>query len=285
MTNRPDRQQLLDEARRYDELGDTYNAVKLYKRLVKLEPDWVAPYLALGRIYRRRREWKPTFHYFKKTVALQPDQREAWWSIGIAATALRKSRVARSVWSKFGMQDLPKIPEGLRLEYDQTFEILWMIPLDAARAQIRSIPHPASGFRYKEVVLYERKPVGHHIVDRRRVPVYAELGSFKSSPYQTFSCLLHTTDPDSLRRLERLCYNAGLGFEIWSNAARSMVIDNPQAFPEYYGRSILPPESEEEASEAEALIAIAAVHEAEVQRVLNDWQIITLAQYSDLRRY
>lgn len=281
----PDKQQLFEEARRYDEAGDTYNAVKLYKRLIKIDPDWLEPHAALGRIYHERREWKPAYHYLKKTVALQSDLREAWWRIGIAATALKKTRVARSVWAKFGITSLPKSPEGLRLQYDNTFEILWMMPLDPARAQLLSIPHPASGFRYKEVVLYERKPIGHHIVDRKRIPVYAELGTFKTSPYQTFSCLLHTSAKEAISRLERLCFNSGIGFEVWSNSARSMVIDNPQAFPEYYGRSFFADQNLDEIPDSSSLIAMAAVHEAEVHRVLNDWQIITFGEFSDLRQY
>lgn len=280
----PDHKQLFEEAERYGRLGDVYHAVKLYKRVMKLEPEWPAPYLALGRIYHSRREWKPAFYYFKKTVAFLPELREAWWCLGIAATALKKWRVARSVWAKFGLSELPGNPEGLRLTYDGTFEILWMSAIDPARARILSIPHPASGFRFRDEVLYERKPVGHHIVANRRVPVYAELGLVKRSHYRTYSCLLHNASAEQIQRLEKLCYDARLGFEIWSNAARSMVVNNPQAFPEYYGRSILPAE-EKDIPEDHALIAIAAMHQAEVLHVLDAWQVIALGQYSDLRGY
>lgn len=280
----PDHNQLFEEAERYSKLGDVYNAVKLFKRVIKLAPDWPSPYLALARIYHQRREWKPSFYYFKKTVAFLPDLREAWWCIGIAATALKKWRVARSVWSKFGLSDLSKTPEGLRLAYDGTFEILWMSPIDPARGHVLSIPHPASGFRFRDEVLYERKPIGHHIVNRKRIPVYAEMGCFKRSHYQTYSCLVHNTSGEQIQQLEKLCYDARLGFEIWSNAARSMIVDNPQAFPEYYGRSILPPE-EGNTKQDHALIAIAAIHQAEVLHVLDAWEVITLGQYSDLRAY
>ena len=279
----PDHKQLFEEAERYGKLGDVYHAVKLYKRIIKLEPDWPAPYLALGRIYHQRREWKPAFHYFKKTVAFLPELREGWWCLGIAATALKKRRIARSVWSKFGLSQLPGKPEGLRLTYDNTFEILWMSAIDPAQARILSIPHPASGFRFRDEVLYERKPVGHHIVSNRRVPVYQELGIMKRSHYRTYSCLLHHASAKQIQQLERLCYDARLGFEIWSNAARSMVIDNPQAFPEYYGRSILP--AQEETPDDHALIAIAAMHQVEVLHVLDAWEVISLGQYSDLRAY
>jgi hypothetical protein len=64
-----------------------------------------------------------------------------------------------------------------------------------------------------------------------------------------------------------------------------MVVDNPQAFPEYYGRSILPDEKTDDSVQDHALIAIAAIHQAEVLHVLDAWQVIALGQYSDLRRY
>lgn len=280
----PDYKQLFEEAQRYEQLGDVYNAVKLYRRVVKLAPDWEQPYVALGRMYHLRREWKPAFHYCKKAVALAPAERDTWWLMGIAAAGLGKDRIARSVWAKFGLGKIKRVPEGLQLAYDGTFEILWMMPRSVTHAQVLSIPHPASGFRYRDVVLYDRRPVGHHIVDKKRVPVYPELGCVKRSPYQTFSCLLHDVTPEQLQRLEQLCYQAGLGFEIWSNAARAMVVRNPSAFPEFYGRSILPSDAVA-GPQDHALVAIAAIHQAEVLHVLDAWQIIALGQYSDLRGY
>lgn len=272
-----------EEAKRYAEKDDVYHAVKLYKQLVKRLPDWPEPYLALGRIYHERKEWKPSFYYFKKALSFLPDQREAWWSLGIAATALQKRRLARSVWSKFGIDKLKNTPEGLRLSYDGTFEILWMKAIDPARAHILSIPHPDSGFRFRDVVLYERKPIGYHIVDRKRIEVYKELGVFKQSPFDTYSCLLHDVNSKQINQLERLCYDAKLGFEVWSNAARGMVVDHPNSFPEYYGRSILP--EGEQNNKDHALVAIAAIHQAEVIHVLDAWQVIALGQYSDLKSY
>ncbi|MEZ4984121.1 MAG: hypothetical protein R2795_03635 [Saprospiraceae bacterium] len=280
----PDYKQLFEEARRYEELGDVYHAVKLFKRVIKLAPDWMPPYQSLGRIYHQRREWKPSFHYNKKTIALAPSDKDAWWMMGMAAAALKKEGVARSVWSKFGVLPIAKTPEGLQLTYHGTFEILWMQALDPAKAVVLSIPHPDSGFRYRDQVYYDRRPVGYHIVDKKRIPVYAEMGWVKHSPFQTFSCLLHTVTPEQLLQLEKLCYHAGLGFEIWSNAARGMVLKNPNAFPEYYGRSILPPETET-THQDHALVAIAALHQAEVLHVLNTWQVISLGVYSDLRGY
>lgn len=279
--NEQDWQQLLDEAARYEQLGDVYTAIKLYKHLIRLNAARIEPYQRLGLLYQQRREWKPAFHYHKKAVALEPSSRELWWRLGIAATGLNKLKLAGSVWSKFGQTAMSASPEGLQLSYDGGFEILWMKALDPARAQIQSIPHPASGYRYREIVLYHRVPVGYHVVSRRRVPVYEELGSWKKSPFQTFSCLLHTEEPAAVQQLEELCRQAGLGFEQWSNATRSLVLNHPRAFPEFYGRDVLPANP----TAPHCLVAIAGLHQAEVQHILNNWQIVTLAHYSDLRGY
>ena len=272
---------LYEEALRYERAGDSYMAIKLYKRLIKLSPEWLKPYQHLGQIYKIRREWKPAFHYWKKTVALDASDQEAWWSLGISATALKKRRLAQSVWSKFGLTNLKKKPKGLRLTYDGGFEILWMMPSNPASGIILSIPHPASGFRFRDVMLHDRKPVGHHIVNQRRVPVFEELGRFKRSPFRTFSCLLHTSDNKAIRQLEELCHTAQLGFEVWSNSTRTTSMAGREAFPEYYGHDIIPREEEGETT----LVAMAAIHEIEIQRILDNWQIICLEHYSDLRGY
>lgn len=278
----PDHQMLFETARRYDEGGDLYHAVKLYKKVVKLAPDWAPPYRALGKIYRKRCEWKPAYHYWKNTVSLESEDREAWWQLGLAAVGLNKLGIAQSVWNKFGLGRLNhKKPLGLRIEHQDGFEVLWMQTLDAGRCRILSIPHPGSGLRYRHTMLYDRRnQAGTHVVARRRVPIYEGVAALKASPYQTFSCLLHTGEEGMISRLEQLCYEAGIGFEVWSNAARVMTPESQAAFPEYYS-DLLPKDKDKNS----ALIALAAIHPAEVDRVLNDWQIITLGKFSDLRSY
>jgi tetratricopeptide (TPR) repeat protein len=286
--NDPNHWALYEEALRYDKVGDVYTAVKLLKKVIRLVPDWPESFVALGRIYHRRREWKPAFHYWKKAVALDADDREAWWHLGLAATGLGRKRVSTTVWGKFGFNDIALIqPLGLELKTPDGYEILWMQPMDASRGRILSIPHPASGMRYRDLMLYDRRSQrGTNVVQRRRVPIFQALDRLKRSPYQTFSCLLHTSDEKSIRRLEQLCFEAGLGFEVWSNASRAIQL-NPtlasdaerKAFPEYYS-DLLPREDH-----GTTLAALAAIHPAEVERCLNDWQIITLAAFSDLKHH
>lgn len=277
----PNHLALFEEARRYDERGDPYTATKLYKKIIRLVPDFVPAYECLGRLYHKRCEWKPAFHYWKKALALDADLREAWWKLGLAAVGLKKMRIAQSVWGKFGLEHATqKHPVGLRITHPDGYEILWMQALDPARGRIISIPHPGSGLRYRETMLYDRRAQrGTHVVAGRRIPIYEAISSLKSSPYATFSCLLHTADEKAIRQLEQLCYDAAIGFEVWSNANQAMLLERTQAFPEYY-QDILPRPAGDT-----TVVALAALHPAEIERLLNNWQIISLQQYSDLRCY
>ncbi|MEL7163291.1 MAG: hypothetical protein AAFN92_21215 [Bacteroidota bacterium] len=279
---------LYEEALRYDKVGDVYTSVKLLKKVTRIAPEWPEGFAALGQIYHRRREWKPAFHYWKKTVALDADDRNAWWHLGLAAVGLNRMRVASSVWDKFGFTKVAlNKPLGLELKGADGYEILWMQPLDAGRGRILSIPHPGSGMRYRDLMLYDRRDQrGSNVVDRRRVPIYASLDRLKRSPFLTFSCLLHTSQPAAIRQLEKLCFEAGLGFEVWSNASRTTRMNRDAAtqtekdnFPEYYNDLVPRPDH------GTSLVAIAAIHPAEVERVLNAWEIISLAGFSDLRSY
>lgn len=277
----PNHWQLFEEARRYDEGGDPYHAIKLYKKVIRLEPEFADAYRALGRVYSGRKEWKPAFHYWKKALALAADDREAWWKLGLAAVSLKKMGLAKSVWTKFGYDKISfDHPLGLRIKHQDSYEILWMQPLDAARCRIMSIPHPGNDLRYRQMMLYDRRGwQGSSVVNGKRIAVYDAVTSLKYSPYETFSCLLHTGSEKKVRQLEKLCFEAGLGFEVWSNATRAMSIERKNAFPEYYQDLI--PKAETDTT----LVAMAAIHPAEIERVLNDWQIISLGQYSDLRAY
>lgn len=284
----PNHWALYDEALRFDKVGDVYTAVKLLKKVTRVCPDWPDAFAALGNIYHRRREWKPAFHYWKKTVALDADDREAWWHLGLAAVGLGRMRVAATVWSKFGFEKTRlDLPLSLEVKGANGYEILWMQPLDASRGRILSIPHPGSQLRYRDMMLYDRRQqTGTNVIDARRIAVHPSLGRLKRSPYQTFSCLLHTSSKKAISQLEKLAFEAGLGFEVWSNASHATRFHKSQAsetekdaFPEYYNDLVPRPDH------GTALVAIAAIHPAEVERTLNDWQIVSLEGYSDLKKY
>lgn len=274
---------LFEEALQYDQQGDTYNAVKLYKKLTKLAPQWAPPYQRLAAIYKYRMEWKPALHYTKRSLAIDPAYKPGWWDLGIAATALKKWRIARNVWGKFGKTPTAgwtPDPVSIRLSYGERYEIMWANSLDPARAAIQNIPHPASDRRFRDVVLYDRVVKGYQVIRNKRFPVYEELGLYKRSPYQTYSCRLETSGNDDVNLLGQLCQDADLGFEVWSNAVQQYNTSGKQRVPEYYG-----PDPSWEVPEAGVIVAIAARREKHVLQVLRSWNVISLATFSNLESY
>ena len=275
-----DIEQSFFEAKRYEDTGDEYNAIKLYKRIVRKESGWLLPFLRLGFIYKQRGEWKPSLHYYKKAVAISSSAQTAWWDLGIAATALRKRRLARSIWNKFGYDEeefgLPS-PISIRLAYDKKYEILWGRALDPARCLISSIPQPASGFRFRDILLFDQPEKGSHLVGNRRFPVFESLGLYKRSHYRTYSCVIREADKDDVDLLEQLCREADIGFEVWSNATRHYHRSSLLK-PEYYHH----PHLEEENPEA-LLIALAARRKKEALGVLASWEIISLKTFDNFK--
>lgn len=270
---------LLAQARDYDSRGDVYNAVKLYKRCIKVAPEAVEPYVCLAEIYKKRAEWKPALHYAKKALSMDASLADTWWTLGITAVALGKERLAKSVWSKFGSSKPRGALISLQLTHSGIFEMIWAKPLDPARAQITSIPHPDSDRHYLDIVVFDRQVIGYNVANRRRYPVHAELGIQQRSLYFTFSCWLETPDKKDIQTLERLCVEAHLGFEIWSKAAKVQKRAYHDKLQEFYSGDLFQKEEEN------LLIAIAARQEAHVERVLSAWTIITLKQYYALERH
>lgn len=276
---------LYEEALKYDESGDVYNAIKLYKRVVKLADGWFLPYSRLQMIYKARQEWKPAYHYTKRALALDTKHTGLWWDLGIAATALKKWRIAKSVWNKFAAPFT--FPENKRstfsicLTYNGQFELIWVRPLCPARAEILSIPQPESQRCYGDLILYDRRELkGYNVANNRKMPIFDYLGLWKHSKYSTFSCWLHTDNQKDVQALETLCQNAGMGFENWSNNTWNSSKNIRKKKPEFYNL----PELNNHSSEKQ-WIAIAAISRREVEKTLGTWQLISLKEYSDLSQY
>lgn len=273
-------QTLYLNASNYDRKGDVYNAVKLYKRIIRLNADWSPPYYQLGLIYKNRQEWKACLHYHKKFLARDSSVRQAWWNLGIAASALKKWRIARNVWNKFGLSPTGANPHCIQLKTANLFELFWVQSLDPARGRISNIPFPASDRRYGDIVLFDNEIVGYNVVNNRRVPIYPELGLFKRSVYRTWSCLLIGASKKDIQTLEQLCQNASLGFEIWSNASRAYSPQFESHLPEYYSPTDLT-----ETPEEGVIVALAGKREKAIVDTLNSWEVISLKQYTGLYHF
>lgn len=275
----PELRALYEEACQYEAARDHYNAVKLYKRIVKEARYWAEPVIRLGEIYKYRQEWKPALYYNKKAVSLDAGNQSAWWNLGIAATAMKKGRLARNVWAKFGMSaDEPSLgPVSVRLHSQGQFEILWASSLGPARAVIRNIPHPNSGRRYGDIVLFDNAVRGHHTSDAYRLPVFDELGLLKRSHYKTFSCVLQSPDSRDVKTLQRLCREENLGFEVWANASRAFASQYFGDTPEYYFHNF--------EAQPELLVAVASPDKESALEVLDSWKVISLKEYTNFEAH
>lgn len=273
--------QLYADGLAYEAAGDSYTAIKLFKKIIRLDKHWPPAYARLGTIYKDRGEWKPAHYYCKKALALDSAQPDIWWALGISATALKKRGIAKSVWSKFGLENFkPGGPTCIRLRYQKQIEILWVRPIDPARGEIINIPHPNSDRRYRDLIIFDKEVIGHNVVGRRRVPIMDELSLYKRSGYRTFSCDLYTQEEKHLLSLEKLCAEHGLGFEIWSNSTQQLIPTTEKVLPEYFSRDMLP-----NTESNGCIAAFGALEMVDVQTVLESWRVVSLQRYGEVQRY
>lgn len=271
-------QQLLQAAHQYEQLGDVYHATKLYRAVIKLAPEHVFPYQQLSKIYRQRREWKPTLYYSQEAVKRKTQEDQIIWNnLATAATALSKWKVAKTALQKVAAK-IPKHsshPIPVRIHtYTRRSEIVWALPLRQLCAKIISIPSPESGRRYGEIVLYDWKSQEKQIIGNKAHRVFLEIERFKKSFYRTFSVLIHTDNKTSIHKLAELCHNQQLGFENWSNLQNQLATRSENRAAEYY-ESV-----QQEENLGYQLIAMAALEKREVKEILKIWQLITLQEYS-----
>ncbi len=268
----------------YDRKGDVYNAVKLCKRLAKLAPDWSAPFAFLGRMYRSRQEWKPTFHYCLRAVEHNPFDENLWETLGLAATAIGEWETARYAWNQLGFHfkktdeelhlDLGVVP--VRLNPFTQPEIVAVRRIDPVRAIIESIPQPSSGRRYKDLVLIESKPNARLVQQSKKLPIHDELQLLKQSPWRTFATLLHTDSQRDVDTLANLCLETNLGFDNWSNASRFFQPNLHEKVAEYFDHSIFG-----KLERDNFLVAIASRNTKVVTDVLKKWEVITLKKWDE----
>jgi len=270
-------QQLLQAAHQYEQLGDVYHATKLYRAVIKLTPEHSFPYQQLSKIYRQRREWKPTLYYSQEAIKRNTYEQIIWNNLATAATALEKWELAKTALQKIAVSipvhSSKPIPIRIRTR-SRRLEIVWTLPLQQLCAKIISIPSPESGRRYGEVILYDWNNNEKHIVGNKTHRVFLEIERFKKSFYRTFSVLLHTDHSSAIQKLEELCYNQQLGFENWSNLQHQLTIQTENRAAEYYEYP------SQESNIGYQLIAIAALEKQQVEGVLKIWRLITLQEYS-----
>lgn len=211
--------------RRLHGLGRFAEAKAAYLRADQAAPWWSVSTYNLGFLHKVRGEWEESLYWNQVTVERHSNYSEAWWNLGIAATALGRWTEARRAWRGFGV-DLPDgegpidFPLGLcpiRLNPESVGEVIWCLRVDPARAVITGGPLPESGFRFSDLLLNDGAPTGYRLLDGQEVPVLDCLQLLEPSRFSTFIAEIEISDEDpSLARLEDLASSRGCAIEDWT---------------------------------------------------------------------
>ena len=184
---------------------------------------WSVPYYNRGLLDKYEKNWEGARRLNQRAAELDPDDRDSWWNLGIAATALADWPEARRAWQACGMT----MPEGageikmtlpaacVRLDPDGLGEVVWGQRLDPARMEVMNVPLPESEHRFHDIVLHDGAPAGTRISDGREFPVFDELMLWQASAYSTFQVNLAPSQ-SALQGLLEICNQRELGCEDWS---------------------------------------------------------------------
>lgn len=274
---------LFSKAEQYELLPDVYQAVKLYRLLIKQAPEWLLPFQRLARIYKKRQEWKAVVHYNKKAVVLDPSARQQWWDLGIGTYAIGKRRQAQRIWNKFGWtpEQLPEVL-SVQIQHSGVFELVWVKPINPVAGVIISVPHPQADRSFKDKILFDHEILGYHVADGQRRPIFQELDLLKRSHYLTFSGIIYDCGEKDLKLFAQLAAKQGMGFEVWSNAAYGRQLSQIERPAEFYAGNTT---FTSQPSEAGVLIALSGKRARTVKELVRSWEVITLKQLVNVERH
>lgn len=169
-------------------------AVAEYLRAVEADPDWSVPFYNLGLLHKHSADWPECLRMNQRAVALNGADKAGWWNLGIAATALGDWPEARRAWRACGIDilegkgpvDYPCGINPVRLNPNGEAEVVWAERVDPARAELRSIPYPSSGFRFGDLVLNDGAPNGYRMLGQTEVALFDCLALLQPSNFSTF---------------------------------------------------------------------------------------------------
>jgi hypothetical protein len=133
-------------------------------------------------------------------------------------------------WKEFGIA----IPEGegpidmggmatpIRLNPRGDAEVVWTLRIDPARARVRSIPLPASGHRYDDLLLHDGAPNGYRKLKGQEVPVFDELTLLERSEYETWTVEVVAPAEDDVDELVERLRAIGAPAEDWTRTVRNL---------------------------------------------------------------
>jgi tetratricopeptide (TPR) repeat protein len=268
-------------ARDLDRQGLTAEAISEYSRACGLDPNWSVPFYNLGLVYKYAREWELSLRQNQRATELDVRDVAARWNLGIAATALGRWDVARSAWRGAGVSlpdgegpvDYPCGRSPIRLNPEAKGEVVWADRLDPARALIKSIPLPDSGFRFGDVVLNDGAPKGYRKLDGVDVPVFDCLDILQPSSFST--CVaeislgqgLVDSDQSPIDLLVELANERQLAVEDWTKNLRTLCKACSEGRPDEDHEHV----HERSDTGGSHRIAIAILQVEQARALLDDW--------------
>lgn len=217
-----------EQAQDLSDEGRDDEAIALYHKAIKLDPEKSESYYNIGLIHKYRNNWKESFKYNASANELNPEDEAARWNLGIAATALRDWATARRVWKENGMT----LKDGngpiednfgltpVRLNSDGNGEVVWARRIDPVRAKIVNVPLPESGYLPGDIVLHDGAAVGYRKYGEVEKPVFNVLELFERSNYKTFKVTIQANEQREIDELEEFLEEHGMISEDWTTNYR-----------------------------------------------------------------
>ena len=205
--------------------GNLRRAERFYKMASVLAPSWSVPWYNLGLLTKNAGRWEDSLRFNQRALSLNPGDEGSCWNLGIAATALHNWPEARRAWTQYGIDIndgdgevlMPPVSACVRLNPQDSGEVVWGERLDPARLIVLNVPLPESNHRFRDIVLNDGAANGTRMKDGAEFPVFDELGIWQASEYSTFATALTLPNDESERELVRVCTESGIGVEDWSS--------------------------------------------------------------------
>jgi hypothetical protein len=112
--------------------------------------------------------------------------------------------------------DRPSLPHQVVPDFGDT-EVIWCWRRSPAHAVISSVPLPASGHRFRDVVLHDGEPKGTRQLGEQEVAVFDQLARLEESGLPTWQAQVVGAVPADLDALADLIGPQGLGLDDWSS--------------------------------------------------------------------
>ena len=103
MADMTEAENLVEQGNALHEAGDVAGAERAYRAAIVASPGWSVPYYDLGLLCKYAGRWQESLDFNKLAIERAGDDEDAWWNLGIAATAAGNWPEARRAWAACGM--------------------------------------------------------------------------------------------------------------------------------------------------------------------------------------